>query len=117
MGGAIAIRVSGRVPVRASSRFRRRDADGKTAFEGNAFVCRQSTAREEFPADQRFERAGTNAPIVQTMVADAKDGTSAFVQIPHATHVSLLFDSAVLTEMRKWNKNCWEQTRMWCGVS
>jgi len=26
------------------------------------------------------------------------------VQIPLATHGSLLFDSAVLTEMRKWNK-------------
>jgi len=105
MGGAIAIRVSGRVPVAgviaispAPMRTAKLLSKEMLLFADNPPLVKNSLLISGSNEPEQMRR------IVQTMVANAKDGTSAFVQIPLATHVSLLFDSAVLTEMRKWNK-------------
>jgi len=105
MGGAIAIRVSGRVPVAgviaispAPMRTAKLLSKEMLLFADNPPLAKNSLLISGSSEPEQIRR------IVQAMVTDAKDGTSAFVQIPHATHVSLLFDNDVLTEMRKWNK-------------
>jgi pimeloyl-ACP methyl ester carboxylesterase len=105
MGGAIAIRVSGRAPVAgviaispAPMRTAKLLSKEMLLFADNPPLAKNSLLISGSNEPEQIRR------IVQTMVTDAEDGTSAFMQIRHATHVSLLFDSAVLTEMRKWNK-------------
>jgi hypothetical protein len=44
------------------------------------------------------------AEIAQAKVNESKDSSNAYVKIPRASHVSILFDNDLLTEMRAWNK-------------
>jgi len=102
--------------VAASSDFAGADADGKTAFEGMLLFADNPPL-----VKNSLLISGSNEPeqmrrIVQTMVADAKDERARLCNSTRDAR-ELLFDSAVLTEMRKWNKKLLEQTRMWCGVS
>jgi alpha/beta superfamily hydrolase len=105
MGGAIAIRVSGQVPVAgviAISPAPTRTGKllskemlpipGTVPLQKNSLVMRGSAEPEQL------------REMARAMVAEVNDGTSKYVEIPHATHVSLLFDGTVLTEMRKWAK-------------
>jgi pimeloyl-ACP methyl ester carboxylesterase len=104
MGGAIAIRASNRIPVA-----------GVIAISPAPMRTAKLLSKEMvfFPDDPPLAKntliiTGSNEPaqlreIFQTKVKEAADGTSTYVEIPHATHVSLLFDNNVLTEMRKWN--------------
>lgn len=105
MGGAIAIRVSGHVPVA-----------GVIAISPAPMRTAKLISKEMvfFPDDPPLAKnslilCGTREPeqfhgLARAKVSEAKDGTSKFVEIPNATHVSLLFDSTVLKEMRAWIK-------------
>jgi pimeloyl-ACP methyl ester carboxylesterase len=103
MGGAIAIRVSGRVPVA-----------GVIALSPAPMRTAKMLSKELvfFPDDPPLAKntlvlVGSREPaqfreIGQAKVKEAVDGTSKYAEIPHATHVSMLFDGDVLNEMRKW---------------
>jgi pimeloyl-ACP methyl ester carboxylesterase len=104
MGGAIAIRASGRIPVA-----------GVIAISPAPMRTAKLLPKEMvfFPDDPPLSEntliiTGLNEPaelrgISRAKVKEAPGGTSAYVEIPRATHVSLLFDDNVLTEMRKWD--------------
>jgi pimeloyl-ACP methyl ester carboxylesterase len=104
MGGAIAIRASGKVPV-----------DGVIAISPAPMRTAKLLSKEMvfFPDDPPLAKNtlilnGSEEPaqlrgISQAKVKEAADGSSAYVEIPRATHVSLIFDHEVLTEIRKWN--------------
>jgi len=104
MGGAIAIRASNHVPVA-----------GVIAISPAPMRTAKLLSREMvfFPDDPPFAKntliiTGSSEPeqlraISQAKVKEAVDGTSSYTEIPHATHVSLIFDSGVLAEIRKWN--------------
>jgi pimeloyl-ACP methyl ester carboxylesterase len=105
MGGAIAIRVSGRVPVAgviaispAPMRTAKLLSKEMLLFADDPPLAKNSLLISGSSEPEQIRR------IAQGMVTEAKDGTSVFVQIPHASHVSLLFDTDVLAEMRKWSK-------------
>lgn len=105
MGGAIAIRVSGHMPVA-----------GVVAISPAPMKTGKLLSKEmlPFPDPVPLQRntlviRGSFEPeqlrkMARVMVADANDTTSEYMEIPQATHVSLLFDGDVLTEMRKWAK-------------
>ena len=105
MGGAIAIRVSAKVPVA-----------GAIAISPAPMHATASVPKEFifFPDDPPLARnslvlMGAREPerlrgISQAKVNDAADATDRYVEIPRATHVSILFDSNMLSEMRAWNK-------------
>ncbi len=105
MGGAIAIRVSAKVPVA-----------GVIAISPAPMRAAASVPKEFifFPDDPPLGKnslvmAGAREPerltsIARAKVQEAADGTNKYVEIPHATHVSILFDSNMLGEMRAWNK-------------
>ncbi|HWZ96162.1 MAG TPA: alpha/beta fold hydrolase [Candidatus Dormibacteraeota bacterium] len=103
MGGAIAIRASARVPVA-----------GVIAISPAPMRTTKLLSKELvfFPDDPPLAKntliiTGSHEPaelrrISLVKVKETTDGTSKYIEIPHATHVSLLFDSDVLGEMRKW---------------
>jgi len=105
MGGAIAIRTSGHVPVA-----------GVIAISPAPMRTGKLLTKEmlPFPEAVPLQRnsllmRGSWEPaqlreMARATVTEAHDTTSEYVEIPHATHVSLLFDGDVLTEMRKWVK-------------
>src|SRR5215831_18863943 len=105
MGGAIAIRVSGHVPVAGVIAIS--PAPMRT---GKLLTKKMLPFPDSVPLEKNsLVMRGAIEPkqlreMAQAMVTEATDGTSKYVEIPRATHVSLLFDSAVLTEMRKWAK-------------
>jgi pimeloyl-ACP methyl ester carboxylesterase len=104
MGGAIAIRAANRIPVQEVI------AISPAPMRTAKLLSKEMVF---FPDDPPLPKntliiAGSNEPaqlrgISQAKVKEAADGTSAYVEIPHATHVSLLFGSKALTEMRAWN--------------
>ena len=105
MGGAIAIRVSGHVPVA-----------GVIAISPAPMRTAKLISKELvfFPDDPPLAKnslivVGSGEPeqirgIGLAKVRESNDATSKYTEIPHATHVSLLFDSAVLKAMRTWIK-------------
>ncbi|HET9803179.1 MAG TPA: alpha/beta fold hydrolase [Candidatus Acidoferrum sp.] len=105
MGGAIAIRAGAKVPVA-----------GVIAISPAPMRATNSVPKEFifFPDDPPLAKnslvmTGAREPerlrsIAQTKVQDARDGSDKYVEIPHATHVSILFDGNTLREMRAWNK-------------
>ncbi len=105
MGGAIAIRVSGRVPVA-----------GVIAISPAPMKTGKLLSKEMLPFPDAVPLHKNSLVIrglwepeqlremARATVTQANDATSEYVEIPHATHVSLLFDGDVLTEMRKWTK-------------
>ncbi|GAC1637036.1 MAG: hypothetical protein NVS9B14_16580 [Candidatus Acidiferrum sp.] len=105
MGGAIAIRVSAKIPVA-----------GVIAISPAPMRATSSVPKEVifFPDDPPLARnslvmTGAREPerlrsISRAKVQEATDGTSRNVEIEHATHVSVLFDANVLYQMREWNK-------------
>jgi pimeloyl-ACP methyl ester carboxylesterase len=104
MGGAIAIRAGNHVSVA-----------GVIAISPAPTRTAKLLSREMlfYPEDLPLPKntlivMGSNEPLQlrtlsQNKVKEAVDGTTSFVEIPHATHVSLIFDSSVLAEIRKWN--------------
>jgi pimeloyl-ACP methyl ester carboxylesterase len=103
MGGAIAIRASNRIPVA-----------GVIAISPAPMRVAKLLSKEMvfFPDDPPLGKntliiTGSNEPAQLRGISQAKvkeaDGTSTYTEIPHATHVSLIFDNDVLTEIRKWN--------------
>lgn len=105
MGGAIAIRVSAKIPVA-----------GVIAISPAPMRSTDSVPKEFifFPDDPPLAKnslviTGAREPerlrsISQTKVRETTDDTSKYIEIPHATHVSVLFNSNVLREIRAWNK-------------
>ncbi|HLK04936.1 MAG TPA: alpha/beta fold hydrolase [Candidatus Acidoferrum sp.] len=105
MGGAIAMRVSARVQVA-----------GVIAISPAPMRATPSVQQEFifFPDDPPLAKNtlilfGAREPerlraISQAKVTEANDATSQFQLIPHATHVSVLFDDKVLDAIRTWNK-------------
>jgi pimeloyl-ACP methyl ester carboxylesterase len=103
MGGAIAIRVSGRVPVAgvialspAPMRTAKMLSKELVFFPDDPPLAKNSLVLVGSREPEQFREIG------QAKVREAGDGTSKYVEIPHATHVSMLFDGDVLSEMRKW---------------
>jgi alpha/beta superfamily hydrolase len=105
MGGAIAIRVGGRVPVAGVIAIS--PAPGRTA----KLLSREMLP---FPDPAQLPKnslviSGSREPeqmrgIAEAMVKDANDPSSEFVEIPNATHVSLIFSSSTLRSVREWTK-------------
>ena len=105
MGGAIAIRIGARIPVA-----------GVIAISPAPMRTAKLLSKEMvfYPDDPPLPRnslliTGSSEPeqlrgISRAKVNEAPDGTSRYVEIPHATHVSLIFDSGVLNEIRQWNR-------------
>jgi len=106
MGGAIAIRVSARVPVA-----------GVIAISPAPMKSAGILSKEKllFPDNVPLQKnslvmRGSREPkpmreSARQMVLDVNDPTSRYVEIAGASHVSLLFDGAVLREMRRWTKS------------
>ncbi len=105
MGGAIAIRVSARVPVAGVIAIS--PAPMKTATmlskEMLPFPDAVPLQRNSLVIRGSFEPKQLRK-FAERMVTDSKDPASAYAEIPGATHVSLLFDTDVLREMRKWTR-------------
>jgi hypothetical protein len=105
MGGAIAIRVGDRIPVRGVIAIS--PAPGRTA----TLLSREMLP---FPDPAELPKnslviSGSWEPeqmreLAELLVKEAKDGSDKFVEIPHATHVSLIFSSGTLSAMREWAK-------------
>lgn len=105
MGGAIAIRVSGHLPMA-----------GVIAISPAPMRTGKLLTREMLPFPDAVPLQKNSLVIrgswepeplremARAMVSEANDATNEYAEIPHATHVSLLFDGDVLTEMRKWTK-------------
>lgn len=105
MGGAIAIRVSARVPV-----------EGVIAISPAPMKPAGILSKERllFPDNVPLQKnslvmRGSREPkpmreSARQMVLDVNDPTSNYVEIAGASHVSLLFDGTVRHEMRKWVK-------------
>jgi pimeloyl-ACP methyl ester carboxylesterase len=104
MGGAIAIRASNHVPVA-----------GVIAISPAPTRTAKLLSKEMlfYPEDLPLAKntlilTGSSEPaqlraLSETKVKEATGGTCSYVEILHATHVSLIFDSDLLTEIRKWN--------------
>jgi len=105
MGGAIAIRASAKVPVA-----------GVIAISPAPMRATSSVPKDFifFPDDPPLAKnslvlMGAREPkrfrnISRAKVQEATSGANRYVEIPHATHVSVLFDANVLQQMREWNK-------------
>src|SRR5262249_40881733 len=105
MGGAIAIRVADRIPVA-----------GVIAISPAPSRTAKLLSREmlPFPEPAQLSKntlvvSGSWEPeqmrgLAELLVKEANDGSSEFVEIPQATHVSLIFDSGTLRAVRKWVK-------------
>jgi dienelactone hydrolase len=105
MGGAIAIRVSARVPlagVVAISPAPVKPA-GIMSREMLLFPDSVPLQKNSLVVRGAWEPKQTRESAEQT-VTDVNDPTSKYVEVPNASHVSLLFDGTALTEMRKWTK-------------
>jgi len=105
MGGAIALRVSARVPVAgviaispAPMRTGKLLSKDMVFFSDDPPLTKNSLLLTGSAEPAQF------AEIAQAKVNESKDPSSAYVKIRQASHVSILFDSDLLTEMRKWNK-------------
>ena len=105
MGGAIAIRVSAKVPVAGVI------AISPAPMKPTSVVSKEMLP---FPDNVPLQKnslvmSGAREPknlrdSASQMVLEVNDPTSSYVEIPGASHVSLLFDGTVLSEMRKWTK-------------
>jgi len=105
MGGAIAIRVSARVPVAgviAISPAPMKPA-GILSKEMLPFPDNVPLQKNSLVIRGAWEPKQTRESAEQ-MVTDVNDPTSMYVEIPGASHVSLLFDGTVRHQMRKWVK-------------
>jgi len=106
MGGAIALRASARVPVAGVI------AISPAPMKPAGIVSRETLL---FPDNVPLQKnslvmRGSREPkpmreSAHQMVLDVNDPTSKYVEIAGASHVSLLFDGTVLSEMRRWTKN------------
>jgi pimeloyl-ACP methyl ester carboxylesterase len=103
MGGAIAIRIASRVPVAgviAISPAPMRAAHGVTP-EKLLF-----SDPPPLPAHSLVMMGGLELESMRgnaaDLVASSKDGTSKFLEIPHATHVGILFGSAATRAAQDW---------------
>ncbi|MBS1842376.1 MAG: alpha/beta fold hydrolase [Acidobacteria bacterium] len=104
MGGAIAIRAGSHVPVA-----------GVIAISPAPTRTAKLLSKEMifYPEDLPLPKntlilMGSGEPaqlraLSQSRVKEAAGRTSSYIEIPHATHVSLIFDSDVLAEIRKWD--------------
>src|SRR5262249_43694246 len=105
MGGAVALRVSAKVPVAGVI------ATSPAPMRTGRLLSKEMVFFSDDPplAKNSLIVTGSAEPLqlgelAQTKIAEAKGPSNAYVKIPHASHVSILFDSDLLTEMRKWNK-------------
>src|SRR5215470_4148663 len=105
MGGAVALRVSAKVPVAgviaispAPMRTARLISKEMVFFSDDPPLAKNSLLVTGSAEPLQF------AELAQAKVTESKDPSSAYVRIPYASHVSILFDNDLLTEMRKWNK-------------
>jgi len=106
IGGAIAIRVSARVPVAGVI------AISPAPMKSAAILSKEMLL---FPDNSPLQKnslvmRGSREPkpmreSARQMVLDVNDPTNKYVEIPGASHVSLLFDGVVLSEMRRWTKS------------
>jgi pimeloyl-ACP methyl ester carboxylesterase len=105
MGGAIAIRVGERLPVAGVIAIS--PAPGRTgkllSREMLPFPDPAPPPKNSLVISGSWEPEQMRA-IAEAMVKDANDASSAFVEIPHATHVSLIFSSGTLGAAREWAK-------------
>ena len=106
MGGAIALRASAKVPVAgviaispAPMRTGKLLSKEMVFFSDDPPLAKNSLLLTGSAEPVQF------AEVAEAKVSESKDSSNAYVKIPHASHVSILFDNDLLTEMRKWNKN------------
>ncbi|HJZ66044.1 MAG TPA: alpha/beta fold hydrolase [Candidatus Acidoferrum sp.] len=105
MGGAVALRVSAKVPVAGVI------AISPAPMRTGRLLSKEMVFFSDDPplAKNSLIVTGSAEPLqlselAQTKIAEAKDPSNTYVKIPHASHVSILFDNDLLAEMREWNK-------------
>jgi len=105
MGGAIAIRASARVPVAGVIAISPAPMKPARILSKEMLLFPDSVPLQKNSLVMRgaWEPKQTRESAKQ-MVVEVNDPTSNYIEIAGASHVSLLFDSAVLSEMRKWMK-------------
>ena len=105
MGGAVALRAAAKVPVAGVI------AISPAPMRTGKLLSKEMVFFSDDPplAKNSLIVTGSAEPLqlselAQAKIAEAKDPSNAYVKIPHASHVSILFDGDLLVEMRKWNK-------------
>jgi pimeloyl-ACP methyl ester carboxylesterase len=104
MGGAIAVRIASRVPlagVIAISPAPMRAAHGVSA-EKLLFNDPPALAPHSLVMSGAIELESMRGNAAD-LVASSKDGTTKHVEIPGATHVSILFNSAAMRALQEWS--------------
>ena len=103
MGGAIALRVGGRVPtagVVAISPAPMRAAHGVSPQM--LLYTNAGPMPQNFLVISGTLELGSMRGNAADLVAGQSDGTAKYIEIPRATHVSLLFDPAVVKTYQNW---------------